>query len=60
MNRIKQHLFEIETFSNIINIFPVTLDKFNAYLLDQNNNSYLKKQQLLVTLYNNYTLIIIS
>jgi len=42
MNRIKQHLFEIETFSNIINIFPVTLDQFNAYLLDQNNNSYLK------------------
>ncbi len=38
---IEQHLFEEEIFSNIINIFTVTLDQFNASLLNQNINVYL-------------------
>ncbi len=31
----EQHLFEIEIFCNIINVFTVTLHQFNAYLLNK-------------------------
>ncbi len=31
----KQHLFEIEIFCNITNVFTVTLDIFNAALLNK-------------------------
>jgi len=31
----KQPLFEIEIFVNIIKVFTVTFDQFNAYLLNQ-------------------------
>ncbi len=33
-----QHLFEIEIFCNIVNIFTVTFDKFNAYLMNKSIN----------------------
>ncbi len=31
----EQHLFAVEIFSNIINVFLVTFDKFNASLLNK-------------------------
>jgi len=31
----EQHLFEIEIFCNIINIFTVTFDQFNASFLNE-------------------------
>jgi len=41
----KQHLFEIESFCNIMNIVTVTLDQFNASLLNKNMNFLKKKTQ---------------
>ncbi len=40
MNRISKepHLFEIEIFGQIINVFTVTFDKFYASLLNKNIN----------------------
>jgi len=36
MNNLKQHnLFEIEIIRNIINVFTVTFDQFNASLLNK-------------------------
>ncbi len=35
MNRKEQHLFEIEIFCNIINVFTVTFDQLNAFLMNQ-------------------------
>ncbi len=37
-----QHLFEIEIFSNIINIFPATYDQFNASFLNISINYKIK------------------
>ncbi len=34
----EQHLFEIEIFSNIINVFTVTFDQFNASLINKSIN----------------------
>lgn len=34
----KKHFFEIEIFFNIINVFAVTFDQFNALLLDKTIN----------------------
>ncbi len=42
----EQHLFEIEIFCNIINVFTATFDQFNASLLNKSNN-FLKKNFLL-------------
>jgi len=44
----KQPLFEIEIFVNIIKVFTVTFDQFNAYLLNQ-LISYKKNQNILLT-----------
>ncbi len=38
---IEQHLSEEEIFDNIINIFTLTLDQFNASLLNQHIKFYL-------------------
>ncbi len=38
MNR--QHLFEIEIFCNIINVFTVTFDQFNASLMNKSINFF--------------------
>ncbi len=32
---IEQHLFEIEIFGNIINVFTVNFDQFNVFLLNK-------------------------
>ncbi len=37
------HLFEMETFCNIINVFTVTFDQFNASLLNKNINLFKKR-----------------
>ncbi len=37
---IEQHLFEIEIFSNIINVFTVTFDHFNASWLNKSINFF--------------------
>ncbi len=40
MNSSKeQHLFELKIFCNIINVFTITFDQFNASLLNQSVNS---------------------
>ncbi len=39
----KQHLFEMEIFCNIINVFAVTSVQFNTVLLKQSMNFLLKK-----------------
>ncbi len=31
----EQHLFEIEIFCNVINVFTITFDQFNASLLNK-------------------------
>ncbi len=36
----EQHLFEIEIFSNIINVFAVTFDQFNASLMNKSINFF--------------------
>ncbi len=38
----EQHLFDIETFYNIINVFTVTFNQFTVSLLNKSIN-YLKK-----------------
>ncbi len=38
----KKTSFEIEIFCNILNVFTVTFDQFNAYLLNKNINLFLK------------------
>ncbi len=44
MNRKKeQHLFEIEIFCNIINVFTDTFGQFNASILNKNINSVSQK-----------------
>ncbi len=40
----EQHLFEIETFWNIINVFTVTFDQFNVSLMNK-SISFLKKKK---------------
>ncbi len=40
----EQHLFQIEIFCNILNVFTVTFDRFNVYLLNKNINFFKKKQ----------------
>ncbi len=42
----EQHLFEIEIFRNIINVFTVTLDSFNASLMNKSINFFFKKISL--------------
>ncbi len=37
MNRKEQHLFEIEDFCTIINVFTITFDQFNVSLLNKSN-----------------------
>ncbi len=39
----KQHLFTIEIFCNLINVFTVTFDQFNASLLNKGYNLTTKK-----------------
>ncbi len=36
----EQHLFEIEIFSNIINVFAVAFDQFNASLMNKSINFF--------------------
>ncbi len=43
---MQQHLFEIEIFCNIINVFTVTFDKLNASSLNNSSNFFKK--------YNNF------
>ncbi len=38
----EQHLFEVEIFCNIIHVFTVTFDQFNASLLNRNMNVFQK------------------
>ncbi len=40
MNR--KYLFEIEIYCKIINVFKVSFDHFNAFSLNEMNNSYYK------------------
>ncbi len=42
----KEHLFEIESFCNIINIFTVTFDQFNASLMNKSINFLEKKMDV--------------
>ncbi len=39
----KQHLFEIEIYCNIINVFTDTFDQFNASLMNKSVNLFKKK-----------------
>ncbi len=43
-----QHLFEVEILSNIINVFAVTFDQINAFLLNKSINFFKK---ILPTIY---------
>ncbi len=43
----KEHLFERENFCNIINVFAVISDQFNASLL--NKSIYFLKKKILLT-----------
>ncbi len=43
----KQHLFEIEIYCNIINVFTGTFDQFNASLMNKSVNLLKKKKILL-------------
>ncbi len=36
----KKHLFEIENFGNIINVFIVTYDQFDIFLMNKTINLY--------------------
>ncbi len=36
----EEHLFKIEIFCNIMNVFTVAFDKFNASLLNKNINFF--------------------
>ncbi len=38
----EQQLFEIESFCNIINVFTVTFEQFNAFLLNKSINFFKK------------------
>ncbi len=38
----EQHLFETEIFCNIINVFTVIFDQFNASMLNKNINFFKK------------------
>jgi len=48
-----QHLFKIEIFCDIINVFNVSLDQFNASLLNK-STIFLKKKFLLSPLLNSH------
>ncbi len=41
----EQHLFEIETFWNIINVFTVTFDQFNASLMIKSIHLFQKERE---------------
>ncbi len=45
----EEHLIKIEIFCNIMNVFTVAFDKFNASLLNKNIN-FLKKKKYLTDL----------
>ncbi len=41
-----KHLFEIEIFCDIRNVFAVTFDQFNASLLNKNMNFFNQKKKI--------------
>ncbi len=56
----EQHLFEIEIFCNIINVFNVTFDWFITYLTDCNFRSVehvIRMQTLCISLYGNRSMV---